>query len=239
MAGLAERLSAPTALSSLGRLGLYLPWAGLWFAVPELLHDPVWLVLIALSAPILTFELIFLHIRLRDLRPPDSPIRLVTTKPKLEREMYRDDHSVVRGASEVIVATGSRSHDTDYLSALEKRVASEHELKHLRVLVGPPQRPELRDHLQRLKSSAEAMKAHWPDDKISFVELPLGGDFTEKFICASENKVVIIIQSIHSPHGFDTGIVIDDPTLAVRFVDQLKAMADVKTRHGKTKPDVA
>jgi transcriptional regulator with XRE-family HTH domain len=58
--------------------------------------------------------------------------------------------SVVTGAREHLVVTGSRSREKGYLGAIETAVAQNPDLVHTRVLYGPPRHPELTDHLARL-----------------------------------------------------------------------------------------
>ncbi|MFE4658151.1 XRE family transcriptional regulator [Streptomyces hydrogenans] len=116
--------------------------------------------------------------------------------------------SVVTGAREHLVVTGSRSREKAYLEAIETAVAQNPDLVHTRVLYGPPSHPELAEHLVRL------MELRDPGERRNGVRtLSIGyagpGEALERFFVASETKAVVPLPSLHSADGFDCGIVLD------------------------------
>ncbi len=155
----------------------------------------------------------------------DNNVRIIRDSEELKNEIYQSAESVVAKAKQIIIVTGSRSRDEDYLRSIERKITQSASICYVRILVGPPHHQALRDHIERIRSAAAAV-AGWPRDKIKIVETPYGGEWPERFICASESKAVIITQSPNSPWAFDTGIVIDDEKIVAGMVAQLRALAD-------------
>ncbi|MGW6244414.1 XRE family transcriptional regulator [Streptomyces roseolus] len=121
--------------------------------------------------------------------------------------------SVVAGAREHLVVTGSRSREKAYLEAIESAVARYPALVHTRVLYGPPSHPELTGHLVRL------MELRDPGERRNGVRtLNIGyadrGEALERFFVASETKAVVPLPSLHGADGFDCGIVLDGEAAA-------------------------
>ncbi|MFF7816033.1 XRE family transcriptional regulator [Streptomyces sp. NPDC007945] len=138
-----------------------------------------------------------------------APGTLVTRWAELVEAMI----SVVAGAREHLVVTGSRSREKAYLEAIETAVARYPGLVHTRVLYGPPSHPELAGHLVRL------MELRDPGERRNGVRtLNIGyadrGEALERFFVASETKAVVPLPSLHSADGFDCGIVLDGEAAA-------------------------
>lgn len=180
-----------------------------------------------LAVGLTTYILWDKYLRKPDEVPTKAPIRLVSGKASLDKELYKDPDSVVRGAKKRLVITGSRSRDEEYLDMIFSQVRDTEGLSYLRILYGPARKEPLQKHLENLvKKFGNNPKS----DRFKAVEFPIDGDYPEKFICASECKVVIITQSITSPLAYDTAFVIDDGETAIRFVDQLTAAAEAQAR---------
>ncbi|MYV68253.1 XRE family transcriptional regulator [Streptomyces sp. SID2131] len=116
--------------------------------------------------------------------------------------------SVVTGAREHLVVTGSRSREKGYLAAIETAVAQNPDLVHTRVLYGPPSHPELVEHLVRL------LELRDPSVRSRGVRtLNIGivdrGRTLERFFVASERAAVVPLPSLHSADGFDCGIFLE------------------------------
>ncbi|MER7952084.1 XRE family transcriptional regulator [Streptomyces sp. NPDC096079] len=121
--------------------------------------------------------------------------------------------SVVAGAREHLVVTGSRSREKAYLDAIETAVAQSPDLVHTRVLYGPPRHPELAEHLVRL------LELRDPAERRNGVRtLSIGyverGETLERFFVASEKHAVVPLPSLHSADGFDCGIVLSGEAAA-------------------------
>lgn len=151
-------------------------------------------------------------------------LRLVSSEKDLDKELFRGADSVVESAREWLIVTGSRSHEAAYLKAIQDKLVSG-DICYARILVGPPHHEVLRDHLKWL-TQYSALASDGRREKVAIVETPYGAAWPERFICANEHKAVIVIQSLNRPHGFDTGVVIDDPILASKMMGQLKAVVD-------------
>lgn len=113
---------------------------------------------------------------------------------------------VVHDAEESLIVTGSRSHSTPYLEAIETALAARPGLVHYRVLYGLPRRPQLREHLLRLLALRD------PADRSmgrKMLHIGLIEDIRrtpERFFVASERDAVAIVPSITTAEAFDTGI---------------------------------
>jgi len=116
--------------------------------------------------------------------------------------------ATVRGARECLVVTGSRSRDTDYLTAIEDALAERPALACYRVLFGLPHHQALKDHLVRL------LELRDPEDRslgIKTLHIGLVRDTErspERFFVASESMAVVPIPSLTSHEGFDSGVVL-------------------------------
>ncbi len=135
---------------------------------------------------------------------------------------YRDLQAamleVVQGAENVLLVTGSRSRDGDYLAAIESVLIARPGLAHYRVLFGPPHRDVLKDHLLRLLTMRD------PNDRtggyktlhIAVVEDQMVNP--ERFLCVSEKAAVVPIPSLTSAEAFDSGVVLG-AAAAARLID--------------------
>lgn len=154
-------------------------------------------------------------------------IRFVSGKRDLERELFLAESSVVASAKEHLVVMGSRSVESAYLDALFQKVCNEPSLSHLRILVGDPTAP-LAALIDRLERAGAAQG--WPSERHAVFKFALGGEMPERFICASEKKAVVITQSLMTPYSYDTAFVVDDPSLAMRFVTAMRSAVEAEQR---------
>jgi transcriptional regulator with XRE-family HTH domain len=163
--------------------------------------------------------------------------RLLATSAELHKEML----ATVVGARECLVVTGSRSRDIGYLTAIERALAARPSLACYRVLFGPPHHQTLKDHLVRL------LELRDPEDRslgVKTLNIGLIGDterFPERFFVASERMAVVVIPSLTSHEGFDSGVVLG-AAAAARLVDHGRqayaAAVKVETIEHASKLDV-
>jgi GntR family transcriptional regulator len=152
--------------------------------------------------------------------PARERVRLVTTFDELNAAMM----AVVRGARDCLVAIGSRSREVRYLEAIEEAVREQPRLVHYRLLIGPPHRQVLKDHLLRL------LKIRDPDDReyglqtlyMGMVDDPMREP--ERFFVASEQAAVVALPSTTTVGNFDTGIVFEDPRDSQGFIQHARAL---------------
>jgi transcriptional regulator with XRE-family HTH domain len=154
----------------------------------------------------------------------DRALSMVGEKPHLLagfEELASALLTVVRGAEEVLVVTGSRSRDMPYLAEIERQLTRRPKLVHYRVLFGPPHHPVLVEHLSRLLTIRDPR-----DRSIGYKTLHVGlvNDVVrspERFVCASERAAVTPIPSLTSAQAFDSGVRLG-PAAAQRLVDHVR-----------------
>jgi len=152
--------------------------------------------------------------------PARERVRVVTTYDALNAAML----AVVRDARECLVAVGSRSREARYLEAIEEVVRERPRLVHYRLLVGPPHRQVLKDHLLRL------LKLRDPDSReyglqtlyMGMVDDPLRKP--ERFFVATEQAAVVALPSTTTVGNFDTAIVFEDPRDAQGFIQHAREL---------------
>jgi hypothetical protein len=128
---------------------------------------------------------------------------------------------VVQGARDVLLVTGSRSRDRDYLDAVEEVLAQRPALVHYRVLFGPPHRQVLKDHLLRLLALRDPRdRSHgYKTLHLGLIEDQVGQP--ERFLCVSERAAVAPIPSLTSADAFDSGVLLG-PGPAARLVEHVR-----------------
>lgn len=136
-----------------------------------------------------------------------SALRIVKSDFQLLEELL----SIVNGAEECLVTTGSRSRDREYLRAIEERLERLPSLVHYRVLFGNPQNEDFRQHLLAL------LNIRNPRDRTyhhQTIHIGLFKDFfreAERSICANEKKALIVLPSILNGLGrYDTALIIEN-----------------------------
>lgn len=140
--------------------------------------------------------------------------------------LIQTNADIVSEAEEIFYATGSRSRDEKYLKAIEARLAAVPALVHYRVLMGPPFRALLKEHLLRL------LQLRPPGDRslgfktlhVGLFEKPL--QQAEVFIAGNEKRALIVLPSRQGLGEYNNGLVVDDPVHArdlCNFVKQMYA----------------
>jgi len=149
-----------------------------------------------------------------------SRCRIIRSSPELIAEEVR----IVNEANRIFATSGSRSRDPQYLDAIVRRLAADSALVHYRVLMGAPYNQALKDHLVRVLTLRN------PRDRAHGYQTLFLGRFdndlkeSEKFICASERRALVVLPSLTSMGTFDTALVYEDESDAqacVRFVQEL------------------
>lgn len=148
-------------------------------------------------------------------------VRLLTSYDELVTAML----AVVEDATEVLVTTGSRSREREYLAAIERALADRPDLVHHRVLFGPPRSEVLRDHLMRLFQVRDPTNLERGVKTFSIAVVEDLAAEPERFICASERRAVVAVPSLVTPGNFDTGILVDAPDRALAFAAHGKQVA--------------
>ena len=152
---------------------------------------------------------------------PTSPhIKVLRTPGDILAEEIR----ITNEAKKTLATTGSRSRDPEYLDAIVRRLAAESTLVYYRVLMGSPYNQVLKDHLVRVLNLRDP-KGRTHGYQTLFLGL-FDDDLkeSEKFICASERRALVVLPSLTSVGRFDTALVYEaesDAQACVQFVQQL------------------
>jgi transcriptional regulator with XRE-family HTH domain len=169
-----------------------------------------------------------------DPRPPPAPaeaqktgpgtngvrVHMVSAVDQLRAALL----DVVCQAEDLLAAVGSRSRDQSYLQAIEQALQDRPRLIHYRVLIGPPRRQLLKEHLLRL------LELRDPDSREhGFQTLHVGliEDLThqpEHFFVASERSAVVVIPSVNTAENFDSGVVLGHAQDAVGLVQHAREL---------------
>ncbi|MFD4830644.1 XRE family transcriptional regulator [Streptomyces uncialis] len=150
--------------------------------------------------------------------------------------------SVVVGAREQLVVTGSRSREGMYLGAIESAVAERPDLVHYRVLYGPPRHRALADHLVRLLELRDP-SARRNGMKTLHIGLVEPAEALERFFVASESAAVVPLPSLHGQDAFDSGVLLSregavglvhhgrEACASARPVETIEAVRALPVRH--------
>ncbi len=168
----------------------------------------------------------------KQLENPEH-LRLVRTKHDLYSELY----DVIDKASQYLVVSGSRSRDPRYLQRIRDKLTSDLHVEHYVVLYGPPRSKNLEDHLRNLFATRPALTERDGVNNLHVVELPSAGRLPERFICASEKKAVIPIQSCNRISEYDTALVLTDPQIVAELASQFKNIAELSVARKITKAE--
>jgi len=149
-----------------------------------------------------------------------NPAEVVYGVAQLQAAMLE----VVGSAERSLAVCGSRSRDPAYLQAIEHSLGGRPQLVHWRVLVGPPHRGVLKEHLARLLALRDpADRAHGLQTlHIGMVDDPVREP--ERFFVASEARAVVTIPSLSTAGTFDTGIVLAHPLQAKGLIEHAKQL---------------
>ncbi|MFD7552194.1 XRE family transcriptional regulator [Streptomyces sp. NPDC059816] len=150
--------------------------------------------------------------------------------------------SVVEGAREQLVVTGSRSRERAYLGSIESAVAGRPDLVHYRVLYGPPRHRALTDHLVRLLELRDPF-ARRNGVKTLHIGLVEPAEALERFFVASESAAVVPLPSLHGQDAFDSGVLLSregamglvhhgrEACASARPVETIEAVRALPVRH--------
>jgi GntR family transcriptional regulator len=152
--------------------------------------------------------------------------RLVTSVDELSAAMV----AVVSEAEECLVSVGSRSRDPRYLEAIEESLRERPRLVHYRLLIGPPHRQVLKDHLLRLLKLRDPQSRDYGRQTLYMGMLDDPLREPERFFVASERAAVVTLPSLTTAGNFDTGLVLDHPRDAQGLVQHAKTLYGGTTR---------
>jgi pimeloyl-ACP methyl ester carboxylesterase len=159
---------------------------------------------------------------------------LRTTLPTLIRGLGKVKSAnlrLVEEAREELYTVGSRSRDPEYLKAIEKVLAEQNKLRYTRVLLGPPRRQELKDHLLRvrkLRNPADRTHGYKTLDLALFDDPKKQVEFN---LCGNERRCLVVLPSAAGEIGeYDTAVVFSDPEVVRGYSRLAQALADAGTR---------
>jgi transcriptional regulator with XRE-family HTH domain len=147
-------------------------------------------------------------------------VQMVSAVDQLRAAML----DVICQAEDLLAAVGSRSRDQSYLQAIEQALRDRPRLIHYRILIGPPRRELLKEHLLRL------LELRDPDNREhGFQTLHVGliedlAHQPEHFFVASERSAVVVIPSVNTAENFDSGVVLGHAQDAVGLVHHAREL---------------
>ena len=149
-----------------------------------------------------------------------NPAQVVCGFEHLQAAMVR----VVGSAMGSLAIVGSRSRDLAYLATIEEVLRMQRRLVHWRVLVGPPHRQVLKDHLVRLLDLRDPADRTYGMQTLHLGMMEDQIREPERFFVASESQAVVTIPSLTAASNFDTGILLAHPLQARALVEHAKQL---------------
>jgi transcriptional regulator with XRE-family HTH domain len=149
-----------------------------------------------------------------------NPAQVVCGFEQLQAAMVR----VVGSARASLAIVGSRSRDRAYLATIVEVLRMQSRLVHWRVLVGPPHRQVLKDHLIRLLDLRDPADRTYGMQTLHLGMVEDQIREPERFFVASESQAVVTIPSMTAASNFDTGILLAHPLQARALVEHAKQL---------------
>lgn len=147
-------------------------------------------------------------------------IDLITTTEELHERLLH----TVDEASACLAVCGSRSRDEKYLASIVRALKEKEHLTHYRVLMGDIWHPMLKDHLLTI------LKTRDPNTRPHGTKETFLGMFTrfdlepERFVCANENRAIVILPSLTGVQKYDTALEFQDREHASAYVRLVQEM---------------
>lgn len=162
------------------------------------------------------------------LNAQPEDLLLVIAPPKLvadAQELVACNIDIVRSARQFLYLTGSRSRDADYLQSVVSALTEHPELIHRRILLGPPRRQEMHQHVLELLSTNHQGQYVRRQQKLGVAIYESDRHYpAEVAICMNERRALVVLPSIKGGWGYDTAVVFEDPEVIDgwrRWVDAL------------------
>ena len=114
--------------------------------------------------------------------------------------------------------------DRAYLATIVEVLRMQSRLVHWRVLVGPPHRQVLKDHLVRLLDLRDPADRTYGMQTLHLGMMEDEIREPERFFVASESQAVVTIPSLTAASNFDTGILLAHPLQARALVEHAKQL---------------
>jgi transcriptional regulator with XRE-family HTH domain len=149
-----------------------------------------------------------------------NPAQVFCGFEQLQAAMVR----VVGSAMTSLAIVGSRSRDRAYLATIVEVLRMQSRLVHWRVLVGPPHRQVLKDHLIRLLDLRDPADRTYGMQTLHLGMVEDQIREPERFFVASESQAVVTIPSLTAASNFDTGILLAHPLQARALVEHAKQL---------------
>lgn len=172
-------------------------------------------------------------------------LHLAGEHPKLisgNAQVKEVNHGIVASAQDCLYVTGSRSHDEDYLSAIERAVADRPALIHRRVLFGLPEHDVMKRHVQELLKIRDTKQHHVKGSRsLVVVHQEIDGERfpPEACICMNEHMALFVLPSIHGLYTYDTAVLFEDPQVVKgwkTWIEALITSANQKLHSGEALP---
>ena len=127
-------------------------------------------------------------------------------------EVRRVMKELVEEAGQILVCCGSRSRDKTYLDSIEAKLRETPQLVHYRILMGPPHRNVLKDHLLHLLADRDPKDRTYGVQTLHVALYDHPEVEPERFVCANEKGALVVLPPFSAPGRFDSAVVFRDPS---------------------------
>lgn len=145
------------------------------------------------------------------------------------KELIHEKIAIVQNAKEKFLTTGSRSRSSKYLKIIEDKLSSNPDLIHYRVLINHPHHSIFKEHLLKLLSIRKTINRDYNYQTIHIGLFTNHFYESEKFICANEKKVLIVLPSINGIGWYDTALISTNKFFVknmIRYVQELYSASE-------------
>ena len=145
------------------------------------------------------------------------------------KKLIEEKIAIVKNASEKLLFTGSRSRNSKYLKIIEDKLSSNQNLIYYRVLINSPHHLIFKEHLLKVLSTKDIFNKNYNHQTIHIGFFTDNFYESEKFICANEKKVLIVLPSVNGVGLYDTALISTDKEFVknmIRYVQELYSASE-------------
>ena len=139
--------------------------------------------------------------------------------------ILEEKNKIISTAKSLIIATGSRSRNSNYLYNIEECLKRNPRLVHYRVLHGNPYNETFKAHLKKLLQIDQLSTTESSFKQLHMCISRNSHEIPESFICANESAALIILPSMNGLANYDTGLLISDKIIVDGLVSYVKQLA--------------
>lgn len=169
----------------------------------------------------------------KDLYSIDQNIKILTKAEEVSDYNMR----IVQNANEILLTTGSRSRDKNYLNAIEEKLSTNTSITYYRVLINEPHHDIFKKHLSKLFDYRDPKQRENGGQKLYLSLFKDTYSESEKFVCANEKEALIVLPSFTLVSRYDTALVIEHQDGVDGVISYVKNL-HIKSKEIKTREEV-